>query len=278
MTAEREGLRRCAFLLLKRFRLPVFSLFNNRWMRGPGEPCASLLEFLHEAAQGEIEQQRAIEICIEALNSNSPALAEVAAAALEKFDIDSLRPHESALSALLSEWKAKGSWCVHCKKAVHSYSCKQCHIVPPSPRKKILTVLGKLNHFSFEELLKFTHEDDNGVQAAATSVLLDLAKCDPKIYELVLNAINQGAVSLLREFIKRAGQEIIHKGDSLRPLLSSPVDEVRAVIVGTLDSAWMSDKDRRIALLAATTDPSAVVRSAAARVLRTKSSETQGSF
>jgi hypothetical protein len=271
-------LERCSLLISNRFGPDAFELLQRRWERGPKEACGGLFGFLIEAGHNDLQKNRAIQIALEGIRSSSPALAERAAIAVEKVDAESLRMYANAFAESFEEWKKRGSWCSLCQKAVHEYSCPDCHVVPPSPRKHLVPVLVKIQRLPFEVLVALAEDEDDGVAQASAEALVRWAAADDGIADKVFALISQGSLRLLNEFIRQSGQQLAQMGKRLEPLLSSPSASIRSRVIGTVGSGWMDRESARTTLLAATRDTSPMVRSAATKALRTGASNESEFF
>src|SRR5258708_34944812 len=192
--------------------MDAFDLFLSRWGNGAVEACGVLFQFLFDASQNEKHKEKAIQIALEGIESPSPQLAEAAAISLAPVDAEFMREYADRFATLFEEWKTRGSWCSHCKKAVYQYSCPDCSIAPPSPKKHLVPVLTKARYFSFDDLARLIEDTDDGVAGAATASVIRWALTNDVIANRTFELIFAGSLRLLDEFIDQTGPELSHMG------------------------------------------------------------------
>lgn len=231
--------------------------------------CERLLKALVTSATTE-QMPSALACLIDCMKTDDSEIAASAAEQLASIAEPALAQRVAELGQIFADWDRRGSWCRRCRQFVTGGSCPDCSVVPADPRSGIVKALVRVHGESMEWLVKLLHHCRHDVVETAAASLAKMASESHDVFERLVQELGHGTIPVrgLDEILKLPHEVLLRESLLLLSLLRSDKDVIRARIVSSLSSGWLTRK-RAVSLAEeATKDPSEKVRNSAVRACR----------
>jgi len=232
--------------------------------------CRWLYEFLPEFPE-VILGPRLRKVYIRGLACEDARLVERVASGLSKFDEKELFTLVPTIESALERWTENRGLCKSCCIEINGGYCRNCYVVPDSPRPGLIQIMFKTGNLSFASLLLLCDDERHDVVEVAVAGLQKVLTDDGEKLLEVVNGLYQGTIctKALDASLGLPASALTIIKDKLIRLFQAQDVTVRLKMLSALVAfTWLSSQEAEGIARAALNDDDPSVRDQAVKTVR----------